>query len=390
MRSSISVTAEGPLLGPYSPSDALTHPLPSVDFLVQYWQRRAVHLTGWPERLAGAFSRDALRRILERQHETGISVRVSSDHEGDGGAAAAHIAVDATDVADYLREGTSVCIDGVEHADHHVASLAAAFHEGLGYVGPVTVKCYFSTPGYGFNMHFDAQIVVTLQIEGTKRWRVSRSPGVPFPLDNAFLDEAKQIRYMGRTPSSLQDWERGTPDPDDLVDVMLQPGDVLCLPAGTWHEAKAGDSASLALNFSFSPPDVLVLLAEHVRDELASDEAWRSGLPPGRNAAPALAARARELAAALNRLADDASGLEHALKNNRCATNPAPRVSPPPQRTPRHWRREPQWAAPGCSASWACPTPSVRRTGTERSSAAASSRLFRSSAGSKCPRRSKA
>ena len=111
--------------------------------------------------------------------------------------------------------------------------------------------------------------MTTVQLEGTKRWRVSPTPGVPFPVDNAFLDESGTIRYNGRTPGSLAAWERPAVDRDAFVEVLLRPGDVLCLPAGTWHEAKAAGGPSLALNFSFSPADVAAVLLDLVGPGLA-------------------------------------------------------------------------------------------------------------------------
>ncbi len=141
------------------------------------------------------------------------------------------------------------------------------------------VKCYYSTPGYGFNTHFDAHVVTTLQIEGRKRWRFSPTPGVAYPTGNAFLDDTGTIRYVGRTPSSLASWEKPTVDTDAHVEVVLEPGDVLCLPAGTWHSAKADGDHSLALNISFPAADPIPLLFGLLGDGLRQLPEWRAGIP---------------------------------------------------------------------------------------------------------------
>jgi catechol 2,3-dioxygenase-like lactoylglutathione lyase family enzyme len=298
----ITLVAEDALPADRGAVGTLLHPLGRDEFLSAYWHRQPVHLTGWEGRFAGLFDRDALADVLRRQHELGISVRVSGDHEGDGGAAAAHVLVEADDVAELLRAGTSLCVDPVDRADPGVAAVAAELRTGLGHLGPVSVKAYLSTPGFGFNTHFDAQVVTTVQIEGSKRWRISPVPGVPFPTDNAFLDATGTIRYNGRSPGSLAPWERPEVDRDTFVEVVLHPGDVLCLPAGTWHEAKATDGWSLALNFSFAPVDVAGLLVDLLRPDLDADHDWRSGLAGGEPLAQ-LARRAGELSRALQRLA---------------------------------------------------------------------------------------
>lgn len=302
MSAPITLVAEDDLPAHGGAVSTLLHPLGRDEFLAQYWHRRPVHLTGWEGRFAGLFDRDALAEVLRRQHDLGISVRVSGDHEGDGGAAAAHVLVEAADVAELLRAGTSLCVDPVDRVDRGVADVAAELRSGLGHLGPVSVKAYLSTPGFGFNTHFDAQVVTTVQIEGSKRWRVSPLPGVPFPTDNAFLDATGTIRYNGRSPGSLAPWERPEVDRDSFVEVVLHPGDVLCLPAGTWHEAKATDGWSLALNFSFAPVDVAGLLVDLLRPVLDDDPRWRSGLAGGEPLAQ-LALRAGELSRALHRLA---------------------------------------------------------------------------------------
>ena len=298
----ITHAAAGPLPVGSPAVDTLLHPVGREEFLAEYWHRQPLHLTGWEGRFAGLFDRDALAGVLRRQHELGISVRVSGDHEGDDGGASAHVLVDADDVAENLRAGSSLCVDPVDRAHPGVAAVAAELRAGLGHHGPVSVKAYHSTPGFGFNTHFDAQVVTTVQIEGSKRWRVSPLPGVAFPTDNAFLDGAGTIRYNGRAPASVAPWERPDVDRATFVEVVLHPGDVLCLPAGTWHEAKATGGSSLALNFSFAPVDVAALLVDLVRRDLEAQHDWRSGLAGG-DLLVQLAARAGELAGALQELA---------------------------------------------------------------------------------------
>jgi ribosomal protein L16 Arg81 hydroxylase/predicted enzyme related to lactoylglutathione lyase len=299
---SITLAAQRPPPAGSTAVDTLLHPLGRDEFLAQYWHRRPVHLTGWEGRFAGLFDRDALADALNRQHESGVSVRVSGDHEGDDGGAGAHVLIDADDIAQQLRAGASLCVDPVDRVNPVVARMAAELRAGLGHPGPVSVKAYLSTPGFGFNTHFDAQVVTTAQIEGSKRWRVSPVPGVAFPTDNAFLDDTGTIRYNGRTPGSLAPWERPEVDRAAFVEVVLRPGDVLCLPAGTWHEAKATGGSSLALNFSFAPVDVATLLVELVQPGLEAHHDWRSGLA-GDDPLVLLSRRAEQLATALHRLA---------------------------------------------------------------------------------------
>ncbi|MDP9862636.1 MULTISPECIES: JmjC domain-containing protein [Streptosporangium] len=290
----LRVTADGPAREGASALASLVHPLDPEVFRTAYWQRRPLHVQGPAGRFDDLFTMADLREAMGRQNELGLLIRVSGDREGDGGAAGAHVAVEAADVAGHLRRGASVCVEPVERAAPRVADLAARLKRELGHHGDMGVKCYLSPHGYGFNTHFDAHVVTTLQLDGHKRWRLSRAPGVPFPRGNAFADEGGGVRYIGRAPSSVRPWECPEIEEEAFAEVLLSPGDVLCLPAGTWHSAKAVGH-SLAVNIAFAPVDVLGLLTAAVRGRLEEREAWRSGLPADGGAAGFLLDRREEL-----------------------------------------------------------------------------------------------
>ncbi|WP_436760452.1 JmjC domain-containing protein [Streptosporangium sp. V21-05] len=274
----LTVTAPGPAGRGASALASLVHPLDPDVFRTAYWQRRPLHVQGPAGRFRDLFTMADLREAVSRQRELGLLIRASGDHEGDGGAAGAHVAVEASDVAGHLGRGASICVEPIERAAPRIAELAARLKHELGHHGDASVKCYLSPHGYGFNTHFDAHVVTTLQLDGHKRWRLSRAPGVPFPLGNAFAGPDGGVRYIGRAPSSVRPWERPEISEETFAEVLLGPGDVLCLPAGTWHSAKAVGH-SLAVNIAFAPADILKLLTDAVRPRLEERETWRSGLP---------------------------------------------------------------------------------------------------------------
>jgi len=76
---------------------------------------------------------------------------------------------------------------------------------------------------------------------------------------------------------------------------VLEPGSLLFVPRGVWHATEAEDDA-LSLNFTYTAPTWLDLLAAALRGRLAVSPAWRATATP---ASPA------EFAALLRELADD-------------------------------------------------------------------------------------
>lgn len=345
----MSSQARAAVLDPATPGAALAHliePLDATAFLAEYWQRRPLHLTGRQGHYEELFDLDALVAAVRRQDEVGLSIRVSSDHEGDAGGAAAHTPIAAAQLADAYDRGASICVDPIDRADARVAAYAAALKRDIGHPGAVSVKCYLSPQSFGFNRHCDAHVVAQLQIEGRKRWRYSLEPGIREPLENAFLDDRGEVRVMGRLPSELRDWERPTLDESAFEEVVLEPGDLLCLPAGTWHEAKALER-SLALNVAFSALSAWDLIAAAVRPALLDDVDWRRSVPAARDAGGGvpgpvsgfLADRLRELVDVLSNFdpaGEELAGVWRAALAGEAVTPTAadatPRLGSPPAR----------------------------------------------------------
>jgi ribosomal protein L16 Arg81 hydroxylase len=158
-------------------------------------------------------------------------------------------------------------------------AYARAVKLQLGYLGNLRFNCYLSPDGSGADTHFDARVSTTIQIEGNKRWRFSKCPAVAWPLSNAQVDSDGCPVWMAPW-AGYEDWERLWPvHEESFMEVILEPGDVLCLPAGTWHNAKA-IGRSLALNLAFSPVQFFSVLTRIVETEFMRRAQWRGGPPP--------------------------------------------------------------------------------------------------------------
>jgi ribosomal protein L16 Arg81 hydroxylase/catechol 2,3-dioxygenase-like lactoylglutathione lyase family enzyme len=257
----------------------LLAPVTPEEFLERYWQQRPLHIRGTPDKLADVFDRAAFDHAVAEADERGVSIRVSFDGTGFQKGVGLHFPISSGSVAQYLSRQATICVDPIEQALPALADYAATLKRELHHAGPVSVKAYLSADGCGFNAHFDHQIATTLQIAGRKRWRFSAAPSVLFPRENGFLSRDGEPRYVHSLPSTIPDWGHlGPVNPDDFTEVVLEPGDVLSLPAGFWHEAKAMGS-SLAINISFSSLDFFTLLASALPPLLHRDSSWRQSIP---------------------------------------------------------------------------------------------------------------
>jgi len=130
-------------------------------------------------------------------------------------------------------------VTGVLEAANELFPDIAAFTEVLGarYYARSTANAYFSFGSTsGFGAHNDDHDVIVMQIEGRKSWRFFGTMDKP---SMATVDDLKQPRE------------------ENLSEILvLNEGDVLFVPKGTWHDVVAINEPSLHLTISIVYPTV--------------------------------------------------------------------------------------------------------------------------------------
>ena len=243
--------------------------------LAEAWGRSPVLVRGWRGKFDGLLGEGEFTAALA----TGRP-RVATLHPADPAEplTAAHTApVAPSDVEAELAAGRTVCVSDLSAASPRLSELADAFVERLGWHGAARFNAFLSPPGSGADLHVDARVTISLQVQGSKRWWYGDHPAVAWPRSNAqLLPDGTPVwmyPWCGSEP-----WEALDPvDRSELTEVVLEPGDLLCLPAGTWHAARAVER-SFALNLSVSPADPARFLALMLDRELQGEPLWRGGL----------------------------------------------------------------------------------------------------------------
>jgi ribosomal protein L16 Arg81 hydroxylase len=143
-----------------------------------------------------------------------------------------------------LEQGATIVADLVETLSPGIRAAATALEMGVG--AHVTCNAYMSQQArQAFPSHFDTMEVFALQVEGRKVWRVYEGrfdgplerPGYSYP----YFSQDHHERAKG----------------DLAFEVELQPGDLLYIPAGQYHDALASTDACLHLSFGVTRPTVL-------------------------------------------------------------------------------------------------------------------------------------
>jgi ribosomal protein L16 Arg81 hydroxylase len=160
------------------------------------------------------------------------------------------------DVREMFEAGATICVTGIDRAHPSLRLATRRIQRELGYAGRIDFRAYLSPPGSGFDVHYDARVATSLQLDGTKTWWYSDQPHTPFPLENSSRADMPAIR---RAVAKVR-----------FHKVTLRPGDLLCLPPGVWHKARAGSGGSFALNMAFNHAGATVLdvVLGHIHDLL--------------------------------------------------------------------------------------------------------------------------
>lgn len=228
----------------------LLSPLTVAELVSTYWGRRSLHVPGSSETIAAlGLDRDAFLEALRpsaRRGDGGIKAQYF-DAEGD------HVEIglrygDPELVGNLLAAGMTICATDFDRRHERIGALAAAVAEALGAPEPFDASCYVSGHRRGFGLHFDSVPVLVVQCEGRKRWWYGETPAVPEPESSLVATNSDHVASFARRLGRCLD----VPSDAELVERTLAPGDVLFLPAGTWHRTEA-DEHSLGVTFTLAP-----------------------------------------------------------------------------------------------------------------------------------------
>jgi ribosomal protein L16 Arg81 hydroxylase len=243
------------------------------EFLAQYWGQQPLYIPGPTNKFTKLkFDMSALEQVIrETDRRDRFRMRFVG---GDNKAKPKPINFERYSI----RDGKlTVCADWINERFESLASYCAGIKTSLHLPGSVFMTCYASPHGYGFGTHWDCQAVFVLQIEGSKCWRFSAKPAVQWP--PTLLPAAGIVPELVRRYPWLEVQFPDAGVEEQFIEQVLSPGDVLFLPAGTWHRARA-IGYSLALTIACPPMTVADFIDDLIRGHLSASANWRCNVPP--------------------------------------------------------------------------------------------------------------
>jgi len=232
-------------------------------FFEQYWNKKALYLSGAEDKFVGLFDRTAFDLAIHTCADLKVGF---TDEKGWPG----HFNIKPEQIEESLAEGKTVCASVVDPGNPALTAFLQRIRSQFAVAGRFFFNAYLSPNGGGFGLHLDHHPVSILQIEGKKRWWYSPEPALRQVVTNISFPENRDVLKLPWTTV-----ER--PREEDLYEVVLTPGDLLYLPKGTWHRAQAiGGSLGVTLALESMPP--LELIQAALLPHLSSPE-LRSQLP---------------------------------------------------------------------------------------------------------------
>ena len=262
------------MLKPPFDFDDIMAPIGAETFMAEYDGKKPLHLKGGADKFAEVMSWSLLNDLLGQATVwSSQSLMLVLDKEPvsaqaycapspgrDGGQV---MRPDPARVKDYLKKGATLVANDIDHLSTGLTAFSKTMEQALG--GKVQGNLYCSSKRrQGFAAHFDTHDVFAVHVEGTKTWHIYEGRA-----DNPIAHP--MFKTLGR---EHHEKAKG----NLLMDVKMEPGDLLYLPRGQYHDALADEGGAVHIAFGVTYPigmDVMSMLFEKV----LAEPIFRANLP---------------------------------------------------------------------------------------------------------------
>lgn len=268
------------MISPTSSLSDLLAPISIEEFIHTYWQCQPLYLKGKDKKFASLFSYPELLEALAGDKESsssGFILGMFAESEVVEGLTNMEL-IYPEEISSQLDSGRTICISGLGKRHPSLQQFAERLLCDLNCCGSAVVNCYLSANGSGAKMHLDARMTLSLQLSGHKIWRYSCLPALDCPRSNAQILRNNDV-YWVLPWAGEEAWEKiDAPSLDTLHEITMAPGDLLYLPAGTWHTACAVGE-SLAVNLALLNQPFYDVIPRLLVEQFLYDADWRRGVP---------------------------------------------------------------------------------------------------------------
>ncbi|MEM8952394.1 MAG: cupin domain-containing protein, partial [Pseudomonadota bacterium] len=254
--------------------DDIMAPIGADAFLNEYEGKKPLHLKGAADKFAKVMSWPLLNDLLgQAPIWSQASLMLVLDKEPvpaqaycqptagrDGGQV---MRPDPGKVQDYLQKGATLVANDIDHLSTGLTAFSKTMEQALGAKIQGNLYCS-SKRRQGFAAHFDTHDVYAVHVEGTKTWHIYEGRATD-PIAHPMF------KTLGREHHEKAKGKL-------LMDVLMEPGDLLYLPRGQYHDALADEGGAVHIAFGATYPigmDIMTMLF----DKVLAEPAFRANLP---------------------------------------------------------------------------------------------------------------
>ncbi|MDH3661821.1 MAG: cupin domain-containing protein [Alphaproteobacteria bacterium] len=262
------------MLQPPFSFDDIMAPIGADAFMSEYEGKKPLHLKGAADKFmnvmswsllndllgqATIWSQQSLMLVLDK--ETLPAQKYCAPAAGrDGGQV---LRPDPARVQDYLKKGATLVANDIDHLSAGLTAFSRCMEQALGAKIQGNLYCS-SKRRQGFAAHFDTHDVYAVHVEGTKTWHIYEGRATD-PIAHPMF------KTLGREHHEKAKGKL-------LMDVVMEPGDLLYLPRGQYHDALADQGGAVHIAFGATYPigmDVMSMLF----DQVVAEPVFRANLP---------------------------------------------------------------------------------------------------------------
>lgn len=252
--------------------DSLLAPLDAETFFRDTFGKRHLHVKGTPGRTAEIMTLSGLNSLMSMTSVwSPQTLKLFVDRNpvpvadyctralALGGEA---LRPDPDLVQDWIGTGASVILNDIDALAPGVRRLANALQEATG--GRSQANLYFSmAQRQAFGPHCDVHEVFAVHCHGEKVWNIYENrEDTPINHPSFQFGDAERARRAGNVAEQ----------------VVMQPGDLLYIPRGLYHDALASENGALHIAFGVTMPKPLDLLGI-IWEAAVQDPEMRADLP---------------------------------------------------------------------------------------------------------------
>jgi len=245
---------------------ALLSPMTLEEFRTKFWPDELMVVHGPLKRLPPPFGNAELASLgaLFSRYTGRVLF-------GKGTKGPRSIPVQQVNPAHLYAMGLSLYLPDLEPALPGATAFLRELEKSLGVgEGDTQITAWASPGAEGIACHFDPAEVISIQLHGIKRFYVSKTKAVTYPVGPQFGPHipALPVHYM-QSPE-------GFPNPDEFefTEIEMKPGSVLFIPRGVWHRTEA-DQDSLSVSINITPKSTGECLLRELHTLLIQDPDWR-------------------------------------------------------------------------------------------------------------------